>query len=975
MQKDLEVRDDGRDLGTPLSRPTAESEDHTVDDHPIKITVSHGSIEEADFAVMVGTFDDEGMSGIERFLDQQLGGVLSARFETGCYPGPLGTSIFVKNVVTRGRPSTPLSAYIIGLGRSVALTRAALSMAVCRAILERCLQLEFEPPIDDLNPDLPSGGANARCEVGVSATLLGARSAVDGLSIGDAVAGIVDGVHHANRQLNYYEQVVARAGRIVAHPVRVAELEFIERFGDRADQVALVVRRLREVMRPIDSSSRYQSEIVVRRKRGGLPPGASIIDGPLVNRRFSITSANPLQHLQEDGDATLTFDVSFLGSDARADRVTHQLDRVAIDALADRLAMEPTDITSAATLYDMLVPETMRHRLQAVPSVQLIVDETSANYPWELLSASRPDDRDQLSRPGSIIRQFAETTATRILVDRASRATALVIAAGQVPGLTPIPAVYAEANEVRQQLSMGFGRPVDYLTDETQPLSITELINALNGDHQIIHLACHGEFQPGDSVSTGALLNAQFRLRVETIRQLRRVPDLVFLNCCHLGRIGSTRRAAGLAREFIAIGVRAVIAAGWPVGDKPAKQFALELYGRLMRGMPLAEAIGEARNSLPARSETWAAYQCYGDPTFVLDGSSNRTRGDESDPVSVGDLQRRLTSLEVRASDLGRPRTGGLQRRRGELFGSLKRFAAWADCHVFGPRAAQDPNLRTAVAVQRHLAIIGSELGYFRWASDRYTSIIEPNDPSFERLVDVEDLARASGCLSRAAQREARDAGELSPKLQADFDQAIDWAKTAISHAGDWGSYTALGGALKRLATVSASNREELIRQAAVVYESRRSASKTVDLSPKPVYNDRIAIQLALIYDPTVHARALRQSAAPIRGVLKSSSSLVDACAAALSGYSEIADTADELLTTVLAFPSDEVVEPHLNAMIGAYETAFCVRSTWQERARSVDHLRDLCDLFPPGDHRRAAISEAVERLHCEEQPVDECEN
>jgi len=71
------------------------------------------------------------------------------------------------------------------------------------------------------------------------------------------------------------------------------------------------------------------------------------------------------------------------------------------------------------------------------------------------------------------------------------------------------------------------------------------------------------------------------------IRQMRAVPELVFVNCCHLGRTDESvpsadqdpeflearqRRlrhqlAANVAAEFIRMGVRAVIAAGWAVDD------------------------------------------------------------------------------------------------------------------------------------------------------------------------------------------------------------------------------------------------------------------------------------------------------------------------------------------------------------------------------------------------------------------------
>ena len=43
-------------------------EDGTI----VEVTVSHGSLEEADYALMVATFQDETLSGAERFLDESL---------------------------------------------------------------------------------------------------------------------------------------------------------------------------------------------------------------------------------------------------------------------------------------------------------------------------------------------------------------------------------------------------------------------------------------------------------------------------------------------------------------------------------------------------------------------------------------------------------------------------------------------------------------------------------------------------------------------------------------------------------------------------------------------------------------------------------------------------------------------------------------------------------------------------------------
>jgi tetratricopeptide (TPR) repeat protein len=117
------------------------------------------------------------------------------------------------------------------------------------------------------------------------------------------------------------------------------------------------------------------------------------------------------------------------------------------------------------------------------------------------------------------------------------------------------------------------------------------------------------------------------------VQQMRRVPDLVFINCCHLGRIESTggkelndRRdynkiAANVSTEFIRMGVRAVVAAGWAVDDAAALTFATSFYNQMLRGATFGEAVKAARRETYEgyrHTNTWGAYQCYGDPDFRL---------------------------------------------------------------------------------------------------------------------------------------------------------------------------------------------------------------------------------------------------------------------------------------------------------------------------------------------------------------------
>jgi hypothetical protein len=115
------------------------------------------------------------------------------------------------------------------------------------------------------------------------------------------------------------------------------------------------------------------------------------------------------------------------------------------------------------------------------------------------------------------------------------------------------------------------------------------------------------------------------------VEQMRWVPELVFINCCHLGRTLSRAPArhnvlaANLAVQFVRMGVKAVVAAGWAVDDGAANAFAESFYGRLLAGEPFGEAVRAAREEVWTRFpgvNTWGAYQCYGDPSYRLAGGT-----------------------------------------------------------------------------------------------------------------------------------------------------------------------------------------------------------------------------------------------------------------------------------------------------------------------------------------------------------------
>ncbi len=326
-----------------------------------------------------------------------------------------------------------------------------------------------------------------------------------------------------------------------------------------------------------------------------------------------------------------------------------------------------------------------------------------------------------------------------------------MIAAGKVPGENELPSVYDECDLVTRLLDETNPGHVTLLDDRRGELDLVDLQNELFGNHQVVHIASHGVYNEGRAADTGAILARGAMLTIDTIRQLASVPDVVFLNCCSLGRIGQNRMAAGLAREFMAIGVRALVAAAWPIDDTAARVFAETFYRELIGGRPLGDAITRARNVCAevGGRETWAAYQCYGDPGFVLRGSRVSLGEAVTEPVSETDLMARLDGLGVRVSDLGLPGRGGVVERRDRLLATWNQLATWIDGR---------PELAASAPIQRRLACTARDLGEYRIAAARFRqfvvgdaggkSVVGPQTDS----ASVADVQQAANCLARAGQ-------------------------------------------------------------------------------------------------------------------------------------------------------------------------------------------------------------------------------
>ena len=393
---------------------------------------------------------------------------------------------------------------------------------------------------------------------------------------------------------------------------------------------------------------------------------------------------------------TTVLEFTPVGGRARADRLEVRVDKSTVESLIEE------SIGSAApgdqvgnTLYELLLPTALKNDMVRIANLQLIVDEHTADIPWEALTARPGGERaPELAIRAGVLRQFRETEGARYQLRTPTGNDVLVI--GNPPaggGLPPLPGAQEETAAVASLLDeRGYsvsslvwdadGVPVENGFPDLRGSPGRVVIDALfSRGWRIVHIASHGHFDPDDSSRSGAVIDERVTLTPNVIRQLPVVPELVFLNCCHLGRVADSRLgepdrnrlAASVSRELMRIGVRAVIAAGWAVDDDAAVTFARTLYDHLLDGELLGTSVHAARKRVRdehSGSMTWAAFQCYGDPGYALEPPRDRVT---SRPVvvSASEVVRHVGTIRATAAKVGLPSFRDMINQQGELVEQL----------------------------------------------------------------------------------------------------------------------------------------------------------------------------------------------------------------------------------------------------------------------------------------------------------------
>jgi CHAT domain-containing protein len=605
-------------------------EDGEVRDHeaPIQVKVCHGDLVYADYPVLAGHFHFDAILATEKVIDKKLDGELTRLLNLGLYPGAIGTHQIVLSKDVSNVDQNFKGAVVVGMGVPGELTPFQLMTTVSRGI-SRYLSIRNvrEEPVERISEGedgkLPKEESKPVLEkeiIGISVIAL--ANSYGGFSNESSIRSIILGIQDANRKIRETYK-----GKVQV----IEEIEIIELFHDRALGILRTVKNLEQ-----DESREFNISV----------PNLSLTKkvGRLSRIPFNNTSdwwtrikVTEEKERPENKDRAKRILMAIATNGAKENELPLLANVKNIESLLEQMTTKNQfDPEIAKTMFELLIPYGFKEDLKRQNNITWVVDKRTANFPWEMLQ------EDLKGLPlcvhSGMVRQLA-TTDFRKNVTNVVENKALVVGDPELKGYMPqLKGAAREAELVTEML-----RNQRFETQSLIKSSAPDIVLKLfTQNYKIIHLAGHGVFRAEDSSQTGMVIGDGNYLTTSDIAQMSKVPEFVFVNCCYLGQMDSraeednqnrNKLAANIGTQLIEIGVKAVIVAGWAIDDAAAVDFCEKFYSCLLSGSAFGEAVKAARKEIyrdhKDRTNTWGAYQCYGDPFFKLDGMASGPRSSQ----------------------------------------------------------------------------------------------------------------------------------------------------------------------------------------------------------------------------------------------------------------------------------------------------------------------------------------------------------
>jgi pimeloyl-ACP methyl ester carboxylesterase/tetratricopeptide (TPR) repeat protein len=909
----------------------------------VRVRVVHGSLAFARFPVALGHYAGDTIISAEKAMDRELDGGLTRRHQLGLYPGAVETSAVFANPRLRGNPrANPKGAIVVGLGTAGALSVAALTRTFTRALLD--YDLDWLERLGQHRPGI--GDAT----LGVSTLLIG--TGAGGVSVADSVFALLQGVAHANDALAASKQAQ-----------RITEVEFIELWEDRAIQVLEAFTRLE---RDPELKKRFTFERTLTTTKGACRR-AAYEEAAGWWHRIQILGGSG-----EPGSAQRILRFAATTRRARSEVTLLPTQRDLVDRFVEQaIRTTQNDRAVSHTLFELLLPNELKEAAPDEDDIVLLLDEEAARYPWELLEdPSATESRPFVIKHG-VLRQL-ELRDFRKAVQPVTSASALVVG-DPISPFVELKGAQAEAKAVAHSLEADGKFHVELLD---RPRG-DEVMHALyDRPYRVLHLAGHGvhRYLPREAMNcqqcgqtlpaeerarrrrggepvTGMVIGDGMFLTPIEVRQMRQVPELVFINCCHLGRVeaaapaeenGLNRRwdynliAASVATEFIGMGVRAVIAAGWAVDDGAAATFARTFYDLMLQGVKFGEAVKLSRKETYDRHasvNTWGAYQCYGDPDYRLFREGVASEGGKDD-LRFAAPAVAVTEIENLAAALATMGGRDTSRQVGELRQIVKRLdeKSWLD------------HGGICIALARAFG----EALLFEEAKGYYARALE-KDPASMTLKDMEQYANLISRAAVDAWKRAEAATAREPL--AEIDKAIRHLEWLVAPPGGKETSERLslfGSAYKRQAWIAGDLSTAKAAVAAMKDRYDRACTLSKARDPYPVLN----FLFARLVDGWVGGSALVKAADMEAELGAARAELDDRLAQRLDFWAEASRIDCDLLAVLVENRVDGGVA---ESLVGRYREARKLASR-REFASVLDQIEFLAAM--------AAIAKKIDLAH-----------
>lgn len=767
---------------------------------PFSVSVVHGNLCFSENPIAVGHYVGDTIVSAEAALDKRLDNRLKERQQLGLYPGLLMSNLVLFNDADSSFPGV----VVVGLGDVGDLTPAALLNSFRQALMQYVL----------IGKESNSFGDQP---IRLCSLFIG--SGAGGISLEDSIVAILRAVAQVNRLLAVKSRYKER---------QVEAIQFIELYED------LAVGAL-HVLTSVAESSEFHEQIHIEEE---LQQGEGGRRRVYYHEDVDWWQRLRIESMEEEG-----LKYTLLTGQARAESRFQKVQFQSIEPFFNTLTSDTrSDSGVGRVMFELLLPRDFKTFASGKQDLALVLDEASAVYPWEMLEYADQEGDSPLAIEAGLVRQLLSEAPP----DTACRNhKALVVGDPLVTGgrFAPLPGAREEAILVHKLLDRnGYTGPEALIRS-----SGTEILTQLmTGKYEILHLAGHGvvdyilesgrddknNLKKHQAVS-GMVIGEEHVLTAVELEQLPGTPTFVFINCCHLGDTAAGKEdqldrpnllAQSLAVKLIRQGVRAVIAAGWAVDDAAAATFARKFYELFLTGRAFGDAVKRARTAaykLHPGSNTWGAYQCYGDPGFALKIEDPSTAESyQSKFVSLSEYISAIDNIYVDAMTATTSHVRMLRQRLGDLARELQGKGEWL-------RAAQ---------LQQALGRAWGELDQFKAAIEAYTKALQCEQAevfirsveqlaNFESRYGVELYEQASRLHSEASRNklsatEEKQLTARAAEMHKDAKQLVNTAIKRLDHL-----ISVFNNTFERLALQGSAHK----RRALVYRGNSRSLKKSLN--------------------------------------------------------------------------------------------------------------------------------------------------